>query len=125
MSQIDGDASDKPEGNQWYVKAGIRQRWTPLGHTILYGEYGRNNDRMSSQAFLAGVTNTELRQYGVGVVQEIDAAAMSVWLGWRHYNADATCTGASLLNGFGHGLDAGHNNLNSMDIIKGGALINF
>ena len=92
LSQFGGDASDKPEGNQWYVKAGIRQRWTPLGHTIFYGEYGRNNDRMSSQAFLAGVTNTELRQYGVGVVQEIDAAAMSVWLGWRHYNADATCT---------------------------------
>ena len=82
---------------------------------------------MSSQAFLAGVTNTELRQYGVGVVQEIDAAAMSVWLGWRHYNADATCTvrrdacdgapDASLVSG--------HNNLDSMDIIKGGALINF
>ena len=128
--QFGGDASDKPEGNQWYVKAGIRQRWTPFGHTILYGEYGRNNDRMSSQAFLAGVTSTELRQYGVGVVQEIDAAAMSVWLGWRHYNADATCT--STPDGFcdaGAGdspsLNAGHNNLNSMDIIKGGALINF
>ncbi len=45
-SQFSGDASDKPEGNQWYVKAGIRQRWLPLGHTIFYGEYGQNNDRM-------------------------------------------------------------------------------
>ena len=97
LTQIDGDASDKPEGNQWYVKAGIRQRWLPLGHTIFYGEYGQNNDRMDSQAFLAGVTSTELRQYGVGVVQEIDAAAMSVWLGWRHYNADATCTAGDTL----------------------------
>ena len=23
----------------WYVKAGLRERWTPLGHTVLYGEY--------------------------------------------------------------------------------------
>ena len=129
FSQIAGDASDKPEGNQWYVKAGIRQRWIPLGHTIFYGEYGQNNDRMSSQAFLAGVTSTELRQYGVGVVQEIDAAAMSVWLGWRHYNADATCTDrrrdVHATVGAIVGLNAGHNNLDSMDIIKGGALINF
>ena len=84
---------------------------------------------MSSQAFLAGVTNTELRQYGVGVVQEIDAAAMSVWLGWRHYNADATCTeltGVMTCNGAPDAsLVSGHNNLDSMDIIKGGALINF
>ena len=26
-------------GETWYVKAGLRQRWTPLGHTVLYGEY--------------------------------------------------------------------------------------
>ena len=81
---------------------------------------------MSSQAFLSGVTSTELRQYGVGVVQEIDAAAMSVWLGWRHYNADATCTSGDVCDGGADvDLNAGHNNLNSMDIIKGGALINF
>ena len=83
---------------------------------------------MNSQAFLAGVTSTELRQYGVGVVQEIDAAAMSVWLGWRHYNADATCTAGDsvcMRRQLRSSLNAGHNNLDSMDIIKGGALINF
>ena len=82
---------------------------------------------MDSQAFLAGVTSTELRQYGVGVVQEIDAAAMSVWLGWRHYNADATCTTGDTcdVDDSAFDLNAGHNNLDSMDIIKGGALINF
>ncbi len=24
---------------RWYFKAGLRERWTPLGHTVLYGEY--------------------------------------------------------------------------------------
>src|SRR6185312_17313214 len=28
----------------WYAKAGIRQRWNPLGHTVLYGEYLNGND---------------------------------------------------------------------------------
>ena len=95
-----GDASDKPEGNEWYIKAGLRQHCFPLGHTIWFGEYGQNNDRMNSQVFLSGVTSTQERQWGVGVVQEIDAAAMSVWLGWRHYTADATCTGDSFMLGY-------------------------
>ena len=122
--QFFGDASDKPEGNEWYIKAGLRQHCLPLGHTVWYGEYGQNNDRMNSQVFLSGVTNTQERQWGLGVVQEIDAAAMSVWLGWRHYTADATCNRKhrhSCLNT----LNFGHNDLDNMDIIKSGALINF
>ena len=47
---------------------------------------------------------------------------MSVWLGWRHYTADATCTGDSPCLDT---LKSGHNSLDSMDIVKGGALINF
>jgi hypothetical protein len=118
---------NKPEGDQFYIKAGIRQRWTPLGHTIFYGEYGQNNDRMNVANFAAGITKSELQQYGVGVVQEVDAAAMSLWLSWRHYNADVTCDAAGICNAppvLG-GFTAGKNSLDSMDIVKGGALINF
>ena len=99
-AQFFGDASDKPEGNQWYIKAGLRQHCFPLGHTVWYGEYGQNNDRMNSQVFLSGVTSTQERQWGLGVVQEIDAAAMSVWLGWRHYTADANCQGHQMQREF-------------------------
>lgn len=76
---------NKPEGEMYYFKAGIRQKWTPLGATVLYGEYGNDDDRMSTAAFAAGVTSSELERYGVGIVQEIDAAAMSIWLAYRHY----------------------------------------
>ncbi|MFN0218462.1 MAG: porin [Hyphomicrobium sp.] len=115
---VDGvDVSDKPEGDQWYIKAGIRQRYSPLGHTVFYGEYQRLDDRMSGASFSDGVDgldieSSEVTQYGVGLVQEIDAAAMSVWLAWRHYEADITQDGADL--------DA-----EDLDIIKAGALINF
>ncbi len=61
----------------WYVKAGIRQRWNHLGHTVLYGEYLNGQDG----GFGA---NSELDVWGLGVVQEIDAAAMSMWLKYRN-----------------------------------------
>ena len=123
-----GDASDKPEGNQWYVKAGIRQRWLPLGHTFFYGEYGQNNDRMSSQAFLAGVTNTELRHTASALFRKSTrpqcrsgwAGAIIMPMRLATPQADSACDGLRY-----DGLVSGHNNLNSMDIIKGGALINF
>ncbi|MFA5949556.1 MAG: hypothetical protein WC807_04670, partial [Hyphomicrobium sp.] len=116
---VGGNASTKPEGDQWYIKAGIRQHWNPLGHTVLFGEYGENSDRQSALAFQNGVLSSDLTQYGVGVVQEIDAASMSVWLGWRHYEADLTL-GADAAN---LGLDA--TGIDDLDIVKAGALINF
>jgi hypothetical protein len=76
---------------------------------------------MNIQAFLNGITSTEERQWGLGVVQEIDAAAMSVWLGWREYEANAFCNDSEGCLG----LNAGHNDLSRMNIVKGGALINF
>ena len=33
-----------PDTTTWYFKAGLRERWTQLGHTVLYGEYLRNDD---------------------------------------------------------------------------------
>ena len=32
-------SADDERKNFWYVKAGLRERWNPLGHTVLYGEY--------------------------------------------------------------------------------------
>ena len=67
------------DGEVWYFKAGLRQRWTPLGHTVLYGEY------LQSEA--DGVAQNELEWYGAGIVQEIDNAAMSLWLKYRNIEA--------------------------------------
>ena len=29
------------------VKGGLRERWNPLGHTVLYGAYAQRNDMIS------------------------------------------------------------------------------
>ena len=34
------------DGEHWYVKAGIRQKCTPLGHTIVYGDYAEYYDQL-------------------------------------------------------------------------------
>jgi hypothetical protein len=112
--------------NTWYAKGGIRQRWNPLGHTVFYGEYERAQNHNSSTAFFnpdgtidmgdngagaAFVGESEVRMWGVGAVQEIDAAAMSLWVKYR--NVDASTSG---INAF---------DTDTFQEVTAGALINF
>ena len=100
-----GFAALDRESDTYYIKGGIRQRWTPLGHTVLYGEY------MNVETDFADATNRELDQFGLGIVQEVDAAAMSLWLSYKHYEFDSNLLAEQDLEDF--------------DLIKFGALINF
>jgi hypothetical protein len=44
----------------------------------------------------AFVTDSEVQRWGLGVVQEIDSAAMHVFARWQHQTLDATIVGVSL-----------------------------
>lgn len=103
-------AENYSDGDHWYVKAGLRERWTPLGHTVVYGEYAERNDMLNplvtDQQDAGGA---KMEQYGVGIVQEIDAAAMSMWLSYKHFEGE---------------IDGGPA-LEDFDLVKFGALINF
>ena len=61
----------------------MRRKWLSLGHTILFGEYGRYIDQLSPAALAAGATGSEFGRFGLGAVQEIDAASISVWMKYR------------------------------------------
>ena len=54
--------------------------------------------------------------WGLGVVQEIDAAAMSIWLSYRHFEGDFDLNGAAAGGAF---------DLDDFQYVKAGALINF
>ena len=99
------------DGDHWYVKAGLRERWTPLGHTVLYAEYAERNDMLNPllKDTLNVTGSTKIEQYGLGVVQEIDAAAMSLWVSYKHFEADID----------------GQPSFEDFDLVKAGALINF
>jgi predicted porin len=122
--------SSASSNQTWYGKAGIRQRWNPLGHTVLYGEYERVENRNDGLIYANGTTpdtgigsplysydRASARLWGVGVVQEIDSAAMSLWLKYR--NIDASFKGVEL-EGANTGLAT-----NNFQEVTFGALINF
>ena len=78
----------EPDSHQWYVKPGVRRKWTSLGTTILYGEYTVYIDQIGPAALNAGVTSSEFTRWGLGVAQEIDKAAMTVWLKYRQHDGE-------------------------------------
>lgn len=99
-------------GEHWYVKTGIRQKWTPLGATIIYGDYAQYLNQLGPGALARGVTSSELTRFGGGIAQEIDAAAMTVYLKYQHYQAD--------VDG-----DPALTDLDDLDLISAGGVINF
>ena len=90
---------DFPETDAYYVKSGVRLKVNSLGATIPYGEYlyGTDGALIVNDNGTAGnaaddvtrvVEDSESTFWGFGVVQEIDAAAMSVWLRYRSHEVD-------------------------------------
>ena len=104
-----------PSAETHYVKAGIRRQFHPLGHTIFYAEYLRNDDGSvllsNARDPNAFATSSDLEVWGLGVVQEIDAAAMSIWIKYRHQEYDDN-----------NNLDIAYDDF---DYVATGALINF
>lgn len=109
---LTADGNSLPNGHHYYVKAGLRKNWIPLGHTVLWGEYAKYDDMTSDALVDAGATSTKIDRWGVGVLQEIDAAAMSVWIKYRNLSADVE--GISELE-----------HIEDFNTVVAGALINF
>jgi hypothetical protein len=103
------------DGEHWYVKAGIRKKFTPLGHTIVYGDYGQYLDQLGPAALALGATSSTFDRWGGVLAQEIDAAAMTIYLKYEHYEADLS----------GPGLSATATDLDDADFVSVGGLINF
>lgn len=97
-----------------YAKAGVRAKLNPLGATVFYAEYGRAKDAFGGIAAngstcgafngvggaidaacltdadaTVSITGSEFDRWGLGVVQEIDAASMAVWLKYKQHQVDA------------------------------------
>jgi hypothetical protein len=130
----------------WFVKAGIKRTWTPLGATVLWGEGGQYMDQFGG---LAGVNlcngflnpfsdlgvnggvclnnnnvfinDSTINRWGAGVVQEIDAAAMHLWFNWQHLEVDASFFGDDF-NGNTHHVSQGFEDL---DMFMAGGVIFF
>ncbi|MFA5898856.1 MAG: porin [Hyphomicrobium sp.] len=96
------------EVTHWMVQAGIEQKWIPLGDTTVFGGFQEHD---------AGAISTTIKQaqiefYEVGLNQHISAAAMDLYLHYKHYDADVTTT-------------AGAVSTEPWQTVIGGALIKF
>jgi predicted porin len=118
-----GAVNNMNETDVWYIKAGIKRTWTPLGATVLFGEAGQYEHQFNTFTGIGGgspvgptdlcagtlnpsenggacLTNTSLfmtdskvDRWGAGIVQEIDAAAMHVWFNWQHLEFEGDFAG--------------------------------
>jgi hypothetical protein len=105
----------KKPADQWLIQAGVSKNFFGYGNTSFYSEYGEardwgadftNGSGLQGRTYsavanttgftdLAGVTSTEVRMWGLGVAQNFSAAATDLYAGYRHFNADVTCTDAN------------------------------
>lgn len=128
-----GPIAADDEQTFWSVQAGIERKWTPFGKTTVYGEYydfsGGSNNRTIEAAFAgtgvagnAAVLSTELRSVGFGVAQGFDAAALTLYLSYRHVEADLTAS--QIVGGVATG-PATAANLEDLDLVFAGGIIKF
>jgi hypothetical protein len=100
-------AGAKKDVAQWLIQAGVSRNWFGYGLTSVYGEYGVATDWGANQGLgrnytttgfntVLGVTDTEMKVWGLGIAQTFDAAATVMYLGYRHMEADIACTGTQI-----------------------------
>src|SRR5262245_5921658 len=127
----------QPDATQWLVQAGVSKNWFGLGNTALYGEYGKQSDwgglvggrnfsvaNIPGAVAVNGVTSTEMTVWGIGLMQNLDAAASTLYLSYRHFSADIDC-GAGCLVG-PNKTDVGKSlATEDMQAIMAGAIVRF
>jgi predicted porin len=63
----------------WHVRGGITKNWLGVGNTALYAEYHNwDNESVVGDASI----------WGLGIVQNIDAAAMQLFLAYKNHSVD-------------------------------------
>jgi hypothetical protein len=92
----------KDKDEHWYIQAGLERNWFGIGLTTVYGEYGRFETgaglNATGQANPFGAANiqngagflssSEVTVWGLGLNQQISAAAMDMYVSYRHFEAD-------------------------------------
>ena len=74
----------------WHFTAGIEQKWIALGKTTIFGMGGRyKQDQSTTPLVNDGFVDREAEYWGGGIVQQIDAAAMELYISYRHYELDS------------------------------------
>jgi len=74
----------------YYLSGGVARNFFGIGDTVLFGEYSEWSGM--GKEYVAGVGavgDSTVEQWGVGIVQHVDAAAMEFWLTYKNYSLDS------------------------------------
>jgi predicted porin len=108
IDNVVGTLNQRRSVDSWWVGAGVRKNFFGIGTTSIFGEYGMINHGIDGTAqnfttpsgaglnFAGGITDSELTRWGFGVVQNIDPAAMSLYIHYINYTPEVT--GCTVLN---------------------------
>lgn len=120
-----GGFTSANKADMWHIQAGVARNFFGIGNTVFYGEYAQFNDwyrlntaglgqaagaAPSAAIALPSGTSDELNMWGLGMVQNIDAASMELYIGYRNFSAST--------NGSATGLK-------DVDVVAAGARIRF
>jgi len=110
-----GVAGTEATSSMYFIQGGIEQKWIPLGKTTVFGEYRHDDGGSKDTVSLSGgkLGSTNLNFIGAGVIQNIEPAAMDLYVVYRHADGDITST-----NNVTTSLDA-------FDAVIAGALMRF
>lgn len=84
--------SNRPPIDYVYSAFGQRRAYFALGDTSVYGEYAQVDDAVTGlrEGDVREVTRSKLTMLGAAICQDIDAAAMDVYAGFRYFTYDVT-----------------------------------
>lgn len=106
------------DNTTWFVQAGIEQKFVPLGKTTIFGEY-RNDETGTPEAVrtlnghATSIREGDFNFYAAGIVQNIENAAMDLYVIYRHAEGDVT------------DFDKRNTNVDDFDMVISGARIQF
>lgn len=134
-------AGNLPDTDTVYLKPFIKRTWNPLGATVFFGEWARYNnmygslwqvDQCAGLGGVAGtrtggycganadnqlfVTGSEIERWGLGAVQEIDAAAMHIWARWQNMGLDVDYSGVNNVAGTRQTVKQGYEDWNLFQV---------
>jgi predicted porin len=113
----------EPDSSVWFIQPGIEKKWLALGKTNIFAEY-RQDDAGSNPGKTTSATITSLQG---GIIQNIEAADMSVYLVYQHTDGDiygrtgSTASGGTTPNGAPNGKTS----LDAIQEVVVGTKINF
>ncbi len=94
----------KDKDTYWQLMGGIERNWFGIGKTTLYGEYANHEvgagitgtggvnigfGGMVANGANVALVDSDVTLWGLGINQEISAAAMDMYVSYRHFDMDA------------------------------------